>query len=206
MKIGLDIDGVLAKFDQPFARLLTELTGKPCDVVDPDCWEWPRKYGFSDAEESAAWTWISAHPEWWGSLPAYADAKAPYDFHSGEDHEFFFITARTGKKGVRRITEEWLQEKLGIRFPCTLLTKEKGLVCHALGIDVFVDDKPVNCTQIKFFSPKTRVYLRQRPHNHASEDLLTRLGIHLTPSVETCLNHEFTRLRRATPLSPAIRG
>ena len=62
MRLGIDVDGVLANFSKGYAELIIELTGKnlfqPGDIEDPPVWDWDILRGYTKEEVSATWKHI----------------------------------------------------------------------------------------------------------------------------------------------------
>lgn len=203
LKIAIDLDGVLCRFDDKFADVLALVTGKPCAIDEPDRWEWPRKLGFSREDEQKAWEHVGRHPAFWHSLSRYADSIGAIELTDlvTAGHELYFVTARHSP-WTKRYSEMWLSDFCHLGTPTVLLTERKGLVCKALGIHAFIDDKPAMCVDVKLYSPKTRSYLRQRPHNLDAQTYVERDGVILTDSLQTFLQHELSRLRTSLPGAP----
>lgn len=193
MKISIDVDGVLAHFDTPFAKLLTEVTGKPCDVTEPDCWEWPLQAGFSKTEEGKAWEYIRNHPHWWSDLQPYPDSFVDYRSYQKAGWDIYFVTARR-LPFVKEITEEWLRRHYLVDNPTVILSGRKGLVAKAIGLDAHIDDKPENTVDVRLNSGSTRSYLRTRRQNAMAQPYLARDGVILTASVATMFDSELERL------------
>lgn len=195
MRVGIDIDGVLAKFDTPFADLLAEITGRPCQVDDPPCWEWPRLMGFTEAEENQAWRCISSDPSWWGKLEPYDDSFVDFHAFQNAGWDLYFITARR-TPFVKGISEQWLRRHYRINNPTVITTSRKGLIAKALELDAHIDDAPKMVLDVKHKSGFTRTYLRTRLHNADSHDFLTKNHIILVDSVQAMFDQELERISK----------
>lgn len=193
MRIGIDIDGVLAQFDPPFAELLTFLTNRPCNVGEPDQWEWPRQHGFSEKEEAAAWDYITAHPTWWATLERYPDAFADLRALEAAGWDLYFITARRTPY-VKDISAAWLKRVYGLQHPTVLLASQKGLIAKALRLNAFIDDRADMAINVKIMSSRTRSYLRRRPHNALAQPYAERDGIILIDSFQDFVKAELGHL------------
>lgn len=182
MRIGFDVDGILAEFEQGYAELIMKVTGK--DLFgepkpwwphgDPPVWYWTQHFGYTQSEDNACWTVIKNDKYFWEGLPslpgvgAFLRCKALY---SGE-HEIYFVTNRLGidPKGQ---TERWLQRALMLNNPTVLVSEEKGAACKALHLDCYIDDKKENVIDAfvngrwveKGGAKQTRVYRLKRAYN-----------------------------------------
>ena len=167
MKVGLDLDGCLANFDQAFIQVLVEVTGKNLFPAGyrPHCWEFPTSCGYTKEEELSAWRKVWESEDFWAKLaplPGMQDLLQS-ELTMNQDHDVYFITQRAGYQ-VKEQTEVWLMQN-GV-FPSTvLISGKKGLVCEALALDVYIDDKLSNIASVHAYSPKTRAYLLNQPWN-----------------------------------------
>ena len=61
--------------------------------------------------------------------------------------EVFFVTSRPGLRAKLQ-TERWLLYTMDFACPTVIVSRQKGLVAAALGIDLIVDDKPENVREV----------------------------------------------------------
>lgn len=179
MKFGIDIDGVLANFTDHYAKLITEECGvhfPPNSNTWPTVWYWEREvlipqFGKEEATriEKAVWAKINSS-SFWRELPTLPGAKEAFERmkelrYAG--HQIYFITQRPGAFAKFQ-TEGWFASN---GFPsATVLVADdeqhKGALAAALGLDIFIDDKPANCVAIASVLPDTcRVMLVSAPYN-----------------------------------------
>jgi hypothetical protein len=190
MKVGIDLDGVLATWDVAFAKLLFAGTGRSCPVMfgdEPPMWEWPEQYGYSEEEIQAAWARVSEVHGFWRDLPRMADVDEASlrAFHA--KHEVYFITAR---RNAKEETARWLTGELGLYYPSVICSRNKGQLAKALQLSSFIDDMPEMCLDVAAHSPKTRTYLRVRKHNEAFHRDCTKAGVRLAKDLSTFLSCE----------------
>lgn len=170
-RLAIDLDGVLVNFTEPLAVLASSMFNLNVSSHATH-WDWIRDYGVMPDQETALWQWIMQNPEWWGFLPPleYARMGLAYLRESGAD--VYFITARPGV-GVKSVTENWLRFH-GYPDPTVLIASNKAPIIDALKIDVFIDDRPENCSQVVAHTTAA-VYMPTRPWNEAAGEIA---GVH----------------------------
>ncbi len=197
MKIGIDVDGVLANFNHGAVALYREITGKdlfqPGDDSDPPVWNFAAHRGYTKEETSAVWEIIKSSPNFCQSLPRYeenCEALAKFYLRFPQD-DVYFITSRVGVTAKEQ-TEEWFMAQ-GF-FPTVLIvgTGEKGNVAKALKLDAYIDDYYENCIDVTQQSPKTRCYVLNRNYNQPSvlPFTLAELEKRRVPSLDRFLQYE----------------
>jgi 5'(3')-deoxyribonucleotidase len=151
MRIGFDVDGVLADFITAYQKLVVKFAGvdlfRPGDNVNPPVWDWPEHRGYSKDVTRRVWKHIiEEDPRFWANLGTVEGARtlafAYYDLV--QRHDLYFITSRPSNFGAKRQTEEWLERRIGVRNPTVLISSEKGKCCDALKLDAYIDDYAVN--------------------------------------------------------------
>ena len=145
LRLGMDVDGVLADFRASFRTLATgELGHKGSGDVEAD---------LSKADIERLWKAVSRAPNWWADLPAYEPEQIArmYDLSRQGRWEVFFMTSRPPSAGdtVQLQTQVWL-ERHGFLMPSVLTAPAgaRGELARALRIDLIVDDHLVNCMEI----------------------------------------------------------
>ena len=183
MRIGLDIDGVLADFVPVYQALFVSLTGRnafePGDNVDPPVWDWPTLRGYTDEETSAVWKVITSDLAFWLKLQPHSQNTHTLRAMLKElerRHEVYFVTSRPGERSKRQ-TEIWLYEQLAYPmrvpnvYPTVLIvgSRAKGRIAKALKLDVYIDDNFDNVMDCATEAPTTRTYLLNRRYNRQDE-------------------------------------
>lgn len=170
MRIGIDIDGVIANFYSAYETAVIEEAGGedkfPAKYPEqlPPVWDWPEHYGYDKMITGRVWKKIKESRSFWGNLGKLPDAKVLDQSMPWAIHDVYFITNRAGANAKQQ-TERWLRERFPIHNPTVLVTPNKGLAAAALQLDVYIDDKGENVLAVEQQSPATRVYLIDRPYN-----------------------------------------
>ena len=182
MRIGFDVDGVLANFTSAYQRLVVDVAGvdlfASTDATDPPCWLWPEYRGYDTDTLDKVWGRIKGSHDFWMSLSELPDCctlrTLMLDLQRW--HEVYFVTNRVGRD-VKWQTEQWLRLHLQMDLPTVLISSEKGLVAKALRLDVYVDDNADNVNDVVRKTlpeptfriiqdqPETRVYLIDKSYN-----------------------------------------
>lgn len=174
--IGLDIDGVLADFNEGYRKVLTTVTGKDRfnGEVDPPCWSYEKHYGYTEAEVHRAWEVIMADAGFWERLNPYDYTPALLnrveDIAREQRAEVYFITSRPGVE-VKDQTERWLlRHGYGDwEHPTVLIARgAKGPLAYSLGLTHFVDDRIENIESVLDNSPGTLTRLWGRRYNQGT--------------------------------------
>ena len=171
MKLGIDIDGVLADWNHSFIETIIAETGEdrfPPRPFEIPCWDYPQYYRYTEAQIRHVWDAIRADPSWWRCVEPYAETRLV--LHTLRSlvldggHDVCFITDRKGAR-VKTQTEQWLQTyNYWPVVPTVLLTANKGMVVAGLELDWFLDDKPEHVLDA-IAARVPRVYLLDRSWN-----------------------------------------
>jgi hypothetical protein len=160
LRIGFDLDGVLADFASAFHAVETRLFGTaPASAPDEPSDEEDRQSvpqggaskpsaGRSRTRE-AIWRQIASTEDFWTTLqPTDAAAvRRIHDLMLRHRWEVFFITQRPATRGdtVQRQTQRWLVAQ-GFDLPSVLvIAGSRGAAAGALRLDYLVDDSATNC-------------------------------------------------------------
>lgn len=176
MRIGFDVDGVLACFYAGYERLVIEKSGVDLfgphkwPLAWPPVWNWPEHYGYDkalmDYRTGPVWEHIRTAPSFWRDLPTMPEFDSVYGYiqAAGDQHQIYFITDRPGETAKAQ-TEDWLMAH-GIRCPSVIISRKgKGIICDALDLQVYFDDKGENIADVDGKAPQTRGILLERPYN-----------------------------------------
>ena len=162
VRIGFDMDGVLADFAGAFRHVETRLFGGTPTVaaeapeVEAQQEEAQEAAGQSPREmrrrRDAVWNAIHRVPDFWTMLNP-TDPGAVRRIHAlmlRYRWEVFFITQRPATEGqtVQRQTQRWLVEQ-GFDLPSVLvISGSRGAAAGALRLNYHVDDSAQNCLDV----------------------------------------------------------
>jgi 5'(3')-deoxyribonucleotidase len=178
MRIGVDVDGVLADFLTDYRNTFVKVLGK--DLFTPvwTTWYFEPIVGYTKPEVSAVWKTIQCSPSFWSDLPALPNVHDDiWALNMVRDvgHEVVFVTARPGER-VKLQTERWLTQ-YGAHNPTVAISSNKAAVVDALDIHLYIDDRIKNLNDVAEVLPWNRVYVFDAPYNQPeSVDDVESLG------------------------------
>ena len=159
LRIGFDMDGVLADFASAFHAVESRLFGTDANST-PDDEDEPQSgqpaEGSAPARDrsrrDAIWRQIVATDDFWTTLqPTDPSAvRRIHDLMLRHRWEVVFITQRPATQGdtVQRQTQRWLVAQ-GFDLPSVLvISGSRGAAAGALRLDYHVDDSATNCLDV----------------------------------------------------------
>src|SRR6187549_1126984 len=159
VRIGFDMDGVLADFASAYREVEVQLFGgaAPIRADDPGAVEEePDAAASTPSEErrrrDAVWRHIRATENFWTTVAPIREhaVRRIHQLMLEQRWEVFFITQRPATRGetVQRQTQRWLVAQ-GFDLPSVLvIAGSRGAAAGALRLDYLVDDSATNCLDV----------------------------------------------------------
>jgi hypothetical protein len=210
MRLGCDLDGVLADLHGAFVATALELYPELDRTVieapevgasPPDghrrATDEPVAPGppleadlvVSPRQSDEIWQRLSSMVDFWETLEEIEEGAIRRLAAIAEERrwEVIFLTSRPQATGrtVQRQSQRWLERK-GFAMPSVFVVHgSRGRIAEALDLDVVIDDRPDNCLDIVLES-KAGAVLLWRGTQASVPASARRLGIAVAPSVANC--------------------
>jgi hypothetical protein len=189
LRVGFDVDGVLADFRSAFQAVARSLSAATVDFAEPEQAAGGR---MSEAEIKRTWKEVSALHNWWTTLKPYEPGQITrlYEMARQRKWEVFFLTKRPSTEGDSvQVQTQWWLEQHGYYLPAVLtVLGSRGEAANSLHLDLVVDDQQLNCVEvISASSAKALLMLRDTTQRQLRDHALNR-GIGVVASVEEALN------------------
>jgi len=214
LRIGFDLDGVLADMEAELVRQAEILFGESMTRVlekradggpsTPDPAEAGQKgdpaldiapaierLNMTPRQQRRLWKHVESIENFWQTLQETEPGIVArlYKLAIERRWEIIFLTKRPESAGATAQiqSQRWLASK-GFSLPCVyVVQKSRGRIAEALGLDIVIDDRPENCLDIVTDS-KARSILIWRDADKQVPGAARRLGIGAVDSVGRCLD------------------
>ena len=179
LRLGIDVDGVVADFRSAFRRLAERELGLGPDDIEA---ELPK------ADVDRLWRAVAATPNWWLDIPPHEPEQIARLYAEGRRSrwEVFFMTSRPPSAGdpVQLQTQVWL-ERHGYYLPSVLTTPagSRGELARSLRLDLALDDRLVNCMEIISASNSKAVLVLRASAESPVREAAEARGIGVVPSL-----------------------
>lgn len=207
LRIGCDLDGVLADMEMALVReaealfgpiphatpaLVPAASSSMTDLVPDEVTDnapLRHELQLTPRQRRMLWRHVRTIENFWESLeeiePGIVARLATLAIE--RRWEIIFLTRRPVTEGntPQIQSQRWLEAK-GFRLPSVyVVTGSRGLIAAALTLDIVVDDTPENCVDVAADS-KARTIAVVR--NSAPPPMLRRMGIHLVHSTHEAVD------------------
>jgi len=188
LRVGFDLDGVLADMSAALRREERRIFGAPDAGVSP---ETPREArNLTAAQNERLWRAVATVENFWQTLSeiepgAIAALAARARF---ERWEVIFLTSRPETAGdtAQLQTQRWLDVN-GFDLPSVFVVSgSRGKIADALDLDVVVDDLPENAMDVLSDSRAAAILFWRQPPDAVPASLLQH-GCRIVSSIEECL-------------------
>ncbi len=201
LRIGIDVDGVLADFRAAFHQ-----AAQACglrNIADP---EDPRSaQSLAQREVKRVWEYVAKTPNWWMTLAPYEPDQIArlYSLARAAGWEVFFVTNRPASAGdTVQFQTQWWIERHGFYLPAVLTVPgSRGEIANGLRLDLLVDDLVMNCVEVVGASTAKALLLLRTGDPAIQKHAIDR-GIGVVPTLADALGV----IERLHDLLPSRRG
>jgi len=150
LRIGVDLDGVVADFRTAFLDAAARILGR--DAIQRPSSPLPDFDAVSAADAKRVWRVITETPNWWVGLAPYEPDQIARLYQLARHHrwEVSFLTSRipTAGDSVQLQSQAWL-EAYGFYMPAVVTVPgSRGEIANAMRLDVVIDDQFLNCLEV----------------------------------------------------------
>jgi hypothetical protein len=201
LRIGIDMDGVVADFRSAFHD--AALRCLKHDVPDQEDFESAGPLSPDDVRR--VWDYIARTQNWWMEVQPYEPEQIArlYSATRAMGWEVFFMTKRPPSAGdsVQFQTQWWI-ERFGFYLPAVLTVPgSRGEVANGLRLDIVIDDQIMNCIEVISAAP-TKALLMLRSADAVAREHASNRGIGVVASMSEAI----TILERLHDILPQKRG
>lgn len=202
LRIGVDVDGVLADFRSSFHVAAVRALRR--EVPNPN--DSPQSVGpLAPQDVRRVWDYIGKTQNWWMDVEPYEPEQIArlYSLTRAAGWEVFFLTKRPPSAGdsVQFQTQWWI-ERFGFYLPAVLTVPgSRGDIANGLRLDLVLDDQLINCVEVVSATP-TKALLMQRTPDKAARDQAIDRGI----GVVSTLAEAVSIIERLHDVLPQKRG
>jgi hypothetical protein len=184
LRLGIDVDGVVADFRTAFRALAGRELGAAAPAQESE---------LTKAHVDRLWRSVAATPNWWLELPAYEPDQIARLYARARQSrwEVFFMTSRPPSDGdsVQLQTQVWL-ERHGFFLPSvmTLPAGARGELARSLRLDLALDDRLVNCIEVISASNSKAVMMLREPADPNAREAAEARGVGVVSSLAEALD------------------
>lgn len=201
LRIGIDVDGVLADFRSAFHKAAEASVGRT--IEEPD--DSNSLHSLAQKDVRRVWEYVARTPNWWMTLMPYEPDQIArlYSLTRAAGWEVFFLTNRPVSAGdTVQFQTQWWIERHGFYLPAVLTVPgSRGEVANGLRLDILIDDLILNCVEVVSASTAKALLLLRNGDPAAQAHAINR-GIGVVPTLAEAVGV----LERLHDLLPSRRG
>jgi hypothetical protein len=187
IRVGFDVDGVIANFNKTFRETAARIEGGAGSHNRSD----PAGRPLAADAMKRVWDHISRTSQWWLQLEAYEPDQIQRLYKTSRERrwEVYFMTTRPSSAGeTTQFQTQWWLECNGFPLPSVLTVPgSRGDAANALKLDIAVDDRLTNCVDIIAASRAKAVLLLRRDDPTVRDQALAR-GIGVVNTLAAALD------------------
>jgi hypothetical protein len=204
LRLGFDLDGVVADFRTAFLQVASELLG--AESIQKPGSSMPDLDAVSPDHAKRVWKAITSTSNWWVGLTPYEPLQIArlYQLARRFRWEVSFLTTRVPTAGdsVQVQSQAWL-ERHGYYMPAVFTVPgSRGEIANGLRLDLVIDDQLLNCLEIVGASQTKAILILQHKPDAALEQQATDRGIGVVHRLEEAIDV----LLKVQDLLPKKRG
>jgi hypothetical protein len=175
LRIGLDVDGVLADFRSSFHTAALRVLRRDVGGANDS----PQGGGpLAPGDMRRVWDHIAKTQNWWMEVEPYEPEQIArlYSLTRASGWEVFFLTKRPPSAGdsVQFQTQWWI-ERFGFYLPAVLTVPgSRGDIANGLRLDLVLDDQLINCVEVVSATPTKALLMQRTPDNTARDHAINR--------------------------------
>ena len=184
LRLGIDVDGVVADFRTAFRAIAERELGIAPDDVETE---------LAKPDVERLWRSVASATNWWLDVPPYEPDQIErlYALVRRARWDVFFMTSRPASAGdsVQLQTQVWL-ERHGFYLPSVLTapTGARGELTRSLRLDLALDDRMVNCLEIISASNAKALMILRSPTAPRIREAAEARGIGVVPSLAQAID------------------
>jgi hypothetical protein len=198
IRVGFDVDGVIANFNKTFRDTATTINGRAAHAPSD-----PAGHALAAEAIKRVWDHISRTPQWWLQLEAYEPDQIQRIYRTSREKrwEVYFMTTRPSSAGeTTQFQTQWWLETQGFPMPSVLTVPgSRGDAANALKLDITVDDRLTNCVDIIAASRSKAILVLRRDDQTVRDQALARgIGVVTTLAGAVDAVEQFEEAKRSS--------